>query len=173
MWAGPWLRDIAGLDAAAVSFSLLSGAVGFVVGNVLIGIVAVRLSRRGVSLFVVVGTGMALFMLVQLAVIVEWTVAPWALWFVYGMLGTIGILSFAVISQEFPDHLTGRASTAMNVMVFGAAFALQWGMGEIISLWPTAADGGYAASGYRVAFTVALVLQALALAWFVVAPRRQ
>ena len=172
LWAGPWLRDIAGLDPEAVSFTLLSGAVGFVVGNILIGFVAVRLGRRGVAPITVVGVGMAMFMLVQLVVIGEWIVAPWLLWFVFGLLGAIGVLSFAVISQEFPDHLIGRASTGMNVMVFATAFALQWGMGEIINLWPTAPDGGYAASGYRVAFIVALALQALALVWLVVSRRR-
>lgn len=171
LWAGPWLRDVAGLDPVAVSFTLLSGAVGFVIGNILVGIIAVRLIRRGVEPIVVVGVGMAVFILVQLAVIGEWTVAPWALWFIFGMSGAIGILSFSVLSREFPAHLTGRASTGMNLMVFAGAFALQWGMGEIISLWPTAADGGYAAPGYQMAFAIALALQAVALVWMVAARR--
>jgi predicted MFS family arabinose efflux permease len=172
LWAGPWLRDVAGLDPVAVSFTLLSGATGFVIGNILIGFVAVRLGKRGVAPIVVTGVGMAAFMLVQLLVIGEWIAAPSVLWLVFGMLGTIGVLSFAVISQEFPAHLTGRASTGMNLMVFAAAFALQWGMGEVINLWPATADGGYAAPGYRVAFAAALVLQAIALAWLVAGGRR-
>ena len=143
------------------------------IGNILVGVIAVRLSRRGVAPIVVVGVGMALFILVQLVVIGEWTAAPWALWFVFGMLGTIGVLSFSVLSQEFPAHLSGRASTGMNLLIFTAAFALQWGIGEVISLWPTPADGGYAGPGYRAAFTTALVLQALAFAWLVVARRRR
>ncbi len=173
LWAGPWLRDIAGLDSVAVSFTLLYGAIGFVIGNIVIGAVAVRLSQRGVAPIVVTGVGMALFMLVQLLVIGGWTAAPPVLWFVFGMLGTIGVLSFAVVSQEFPDHLTGRASTGVNMMVFGMAFALQWGMGEIINLWPATADGGYAAPGYQAAFTTALILQAIALVWMVVGRRRR
>ncbi len=171
LWAGPWLRDVVGLDAVAVSFTLLAGAVGFVIGNILIGVVAVRLTRRGVAPIVIVGVGMAAFMVVQVLVIAEWVAAPSVLWFVFGMLGTIGVLSFAVLSQEFPVHLTGRASTGMNLMIFVAAFALQWGMGEVINLWPGTADGGYAAPGYRAAFTVAFVLQAIALAWLVAGGR--
>ena len=171
LWAGPWLRDVAGLDPVTVGFTLLSGAAGFVVGNILIGVIAVRLIRRGVAPIVVVGVGMALFMLAQLAVIGEWATVPWALWFVFGMLGTIGVLSFSVLAREFPAHLTGRASTGMNLMIFATAFALQWGMGEIISLWPPAADGGYAGPGYQTAFAIALALQAVALVWMVVARR--
>ncbi len=171
LWAGPWLRDVAGLDPVAVSFTLLSGAVGFITGNILIGFVAMRLSQRGIALITIFGTGMALFMLVQVVVIGEWIAAPWALWFVFGMVGTIGVLIFSVLAQEFPIHLTGRASTGLNLLVFATAFALQWGMGGIISLWPAAADGGYAASGYRAAFTIALALQAIALVWLVAGRR--
>ena len=87
------------------------------------------------------------------------------------MSGNIGVLSFSVVAQEFPANLTGRSSTGLNLMIFATAFALQWGMGEIISLWPTAADGGYAVSGYQMAFGIALGLQAVALAWMVVARR--
>lgn len=171
LWAGPWLRDVAGLDPVAVSFTLLTGAVGFVIGNILVGVVAVRLIRRGVAPIVVTGVGMALFILVQLAVIGEWIAAPAALWFVFGLSGTIGVLSFSVLSHEFPTHLSGRASTCMNLLVFTAAFALQWGIGEVISLWPAPADGGYAGSGYQAAFAIALILQVVALAWMVVARR--
>lgn len=167
LWAGPWLRDVAGLDPNLVAITLLSGAVGFVIGNILVGVIAVRLAKRGVAPIVVVGVGMALLMLVQLVIIGEWVAAPRVLWFVFGMLGTIGVLSFSVLAQEFPAHLSGRASTGLNLLVFSTAFALQWGMGEIINLWPAAADGGYAASGYRAAFVTALVLQAIALVWLV------
>ncbi len=167
LWAGPWLRDVAGLDSVAVSFTLLSGAVGFVIGNILVGAIAVRMGQRGIATVIVFGVGTALFMLVQLVVIGEWIAAPWALWFVFGMVGTNGILSFAVLAQEFPAHLSGRASTCLNLLVFSSAFALQWGMDEIINLWPAAADGGFAGPGYRAAFVTALVLQALALAWLV------
>lgn len=171
LWAGPWLRDVAGLDPAAVGYTLSSGAIGFVIGNILVGIVAVRLAKRGIPPIVVVGVGMTLFIVVQLVIIGEWVAVPWALWFVFGMFGTIGVLSFSVLAQEFPAHLTGRASTGMNLLIFVAAFALQWGMGEVINLWPAAADGGYAAPGYRTAFVSALVLQILALAWLVIGRR--
>jgi hypothetical protein len=59
----------------------------------------------------------------------------------------------------------------MNLMIFAVAFALQWGMGEIISLWPTAVDDGYAGPGYQAAFGIALILQVVALTWTVAARR--
>ena len=50
------------------------------------------------------------------------------------------------------------ARRRLVLLIFGAAFALQWGMGEVINLWPVSADGAYSVIGYRAAFGVALAL---------------
>jgi predicted MFS family arabinose efflux permease len=173
LWAGPWLRDIAGLDSRAVSFTLLSGAAGFVAGNIIGGLAAERLGRRGISPIFAAGTGMGIFIVLQLAVILEWTTAPTVLWFAFGAAGTTGVLSFSVLARAFPRDLAGRASTAQNLWIFVFAFALQWGMGEIINIWPAEADGGYARVGYRAAFAFALALQAAAFVWMLVARERR
>ncbi len=168
LWAGPWLRDIAGLDSWTVSFTLLAGAAGFVLGNVVVGLVAERLARRNIPPLVTAAGGMAMFILVQLLVLFEWTSAPGFLWFIFGATGTTGVVMFSVLARMFPPELAGRASTAQNLLIFGAAFALQWGMGEVINLWPVAADGAYSVMGYRAAFGVALALQVSAFAWMLI-----
>ena len=94
------------------------------------------------------------------------------LWLLFGFFGTAGILAYAVLSQSFPTHLSGRVNTALNLLVFVAAFAAQWGIGSIIELWPTTVDGGYAPAGYQAAFGIMLVLQTLALIWFFLAGRK-
>ncbi|MBO6782751.1 MAG: MFS transporter [Alphaproteobacteria bacterium] len=165
LWAGPWLRDVAGLDSRALSFVLLAGAAGFVVGNIGAGLAAERLARRGVQPLTVAAAGMAGFMVLQAVVILEWTSAPTLLWFVFGGFGTTGVLAFAVLARTFSSELAGRANTAQNLLIFATAFALQWGMGEIINIWPANADGTYAQVGYQAAFGFALVLQVSAFAW--------
>ena len=60
--------------------------------------------------------------------------------------------------------LTGRATTALNLLVFLTAFASQWAFGAIVNRWPLP-DGGYQAHGYSVAFGVFLALQLCAFAW--------
>jgi len=119
------------------------------------GAAAQRSLRRGVRL-------------VQLLVLLEWTSAPGLLWFIFGATGTTGVVVFSVLARAFPPGLAGRASTAQNLLIFAAAFALQWGMGEVINIWPVAADGAYSVIGYRAAFGVALALQAAAFVWMVV-----
>lgn len=167
LWAGPWLRDVAGLDSRLVSLVLLAGAAGFVAGNLAAGLAAERLARRGIPPIIVAGAGMAAFMVVQVLVLLEWTAFPVLLWFAFGAMGTTGVLAFSVLASTFSTGLAGRANTAQNLMIFAMAFALQWGMGEVINIWPVTADGGYAAPGYQAAFGVALLLQAVAFVWLV------
>lgn len=172
LWAGPWLRDVAGLDSRNVSFVLLSGAAGFVAGNLVAGLAAERLARRGVAPIIVAGAGMAAFMVLQALVLLEWTQFPVLLWFVFGATGTTGVLAFSVLARTFSAGLAGRANTAQNLMIFAMAFALQWGMGEVINIWPVTAEGGYAQVGYQAAFGFALVLQAIAFVWLVLGRER-
>ena len=50
LWAGPWFRDVAGLDRIGVANHLMAMAVAFLVGILLSGAVADWFVRRGVDL---------------------------------------------------------------------------------------------------------------------------
>lgn len=166
LWSGPWLRDVAGLDRAAAAHQLLIVAVAMIIGFLVMGWAAERLSRRGIRPLTVAVAGMSLFMLGQSAIVAQWTAATSVIWLAFGFFGTSGIVPYAALSQRFPPDLAGRLNTGLNLLVFVTAFASQWGIGAIINLWPPAAGGGYDAGGYRVAFGVMLFLQVLSLGWF-------
>lgn len=171
LWAGPWLKDVVGLDRTGVANVLFWVAAAMVAGFIVLGSLAGRLSRSGISVMTTAVTGMCLFMGILLLVLIgphHWT-RP--LWMLYGFFGTSGILSYAALSQEFPAQLSGRVTTAVNLLVFVAAFVEQWAIGAIIGLWPVSVDGSYALAGYRAGFAVMLGLQALALGWFFIAGR--
>ncbi len=170
LWAGPWLRDVAGLDRMAAASHLFAAAAAMVAGFVLMGAIAERLSRLGLKPLSVAVAGMVLFMLTQALITAGWTEATLATWMAFGFFGTAGTVTYAALSQSFPPHLSGRVNTALNLLVFVAAFATQWGMGAVIDLWPKAADG-YPPAAYQAAFGLMLALQLAALAWYA-APRR-
>jgi len=168
LWAGPWLRDVAGLERGPIAQILLMIATAMVVGFVVLGAIAERLSRLGVRPLVVAVGGMIAFMIVQSLIILEVTSWVRTVWVLFGIFGTTGIIPYAVLSQSFPLHLSGRVNTGVNLQVFIAAFSAQWGIGAIINLWPIASDGGYSAAGYQTAFTMMLCLQVICLLWFIV-----
>jgi len=167
LWSGPWLRDVAGFERTAIAHVLLTIAAAMVAGFIFMGAAAERLSRLGIKPIVVAATGMGAFIAVQALLISEATAWAHTLWILFGIFGTTGILPYAVLSQSFPLHLSGRVNTAVNLLVFVAAFSAQWGIGAIINLWPGTADGGYAPPGYQAAFGMMLLLQILSLLWFI------
>ncbi|MFZ1830379.1 MAG: MFS transporter [Candidatus Competibacteraceae bacterium] len=170
LWAGPWLRDVSGLDRAATAEYLFWIAAAMVAGFLGMGQLTYRLSRLGMAPLGVAMGGMALFMLVQLALLLGWgPIGP--LWGLFGCFGTAGTLTYAILTQVFPPTQAGRVNTALNLLVFVAAFAGQWSMGAIINHWPLD-SGGYAEFGYRLAFGLALALQALTWVWLLIVARR-
>lgn len=170
LWVGPWLRDVAGLDPMLRATWLAAVLAALLAGYVLTGAVAERLGRLGVGSMTVATWGMGVFMVVQVGIIAGITELALPLWMLFTFFGTSGVISYAVLSQRFPGSVSGRVTTALNMLVFVAAFALQWGIGAIVDLWPTTATG-YDPAGYQAAFTFVLALQVAGLAWFHIAPR--
>ncbi len=172
LWSGPWLRDVAGLDRSAAAQVLLVIAVSMVAGFFGFGALAERLGRRGVTLLSVAAGGMLVFMFAQLLLIVVGDSFTISVWMLFGFCGTAGILPYAALSHHFGPQLSGRANTGLNLLVFIAAFAAQWGIGAVISLWP-ATGSGYAAAGYHAGFGLMLALQSCGCVWFVIAGRKR
>ncbi|MFH1982312.1 MAG: MFS transporter [Pseudomonadota bacterium] len=172
LWAGPWLRDVMGLERMAAAKILLLVAVAMVAGFLTLGMVSSRVNRSGQRPHSAPVGGMLLFMTVQALLLLRPPLPAAVQWMAFGFFGTSGILSYAALSQQFPPALAGRVNTGINLLVFVAAFICQWGIGAIIQWWPHRAAGVYATEGYLAAFGVMLALQAAAMIWFWVSGRR-
>lgn len=168
LWSGPWLRDVAGLDRGAVASHLLIITTAMGVGFLGMGLLAERLTRLGIRPMTVAGTGMTGF-IAMLTLLAAGSVEPTMLWMLLAGLGIFsaaGSLSYALLSQHFARDLAGRANTALNVLVFVAAFAVQWGIGIVLSGREDPVTHRYDPAGYRFAFGGIAGLQVLALLWF-------
>jgi predicted MFS family arabinose efflux permease len=169
LWAGPWMRDVAGYDRMGVAKGLLMIAAAMIAGFALLGALAERLSKLGIKPLHVAVFGMSVFMVVQMLIILEWTPSAIPLWILYGFFGSTGIITYALLSQSFPGSLAGRVNTGLNVMVFVTAFGGQWGIGEVINLWPISREGNYASVAYKAGFGLMLALQVISVLWFIIA----
>jgi len=173
LWAGPWLRDVAHENPKAVAAHLAALALAIIAGFFVTGTAAERLMRRGVAQTTIIGGGMVLFTLVLASLAAGFGQAPLATWLAFGFLGASSMLAYSALSGAFPRHLAGRVNTALNLVAFVAAFAIQWGMGAVINLWRTPSGETYGAPGYQAAFAVLTVLEVAALAWFALPRHRR
>lgn len=177
LWAGPWLRDVVGLDRAAGTGQLFWMAIGMTAGFVTTGWLSGSLAQRGVPYVVSANIASALFMVVNATMIFGdlWRGAPslqvTALMLAFGFLGTIAIIYFTPLQQAFPIELSGRATTSLNFVVFPCVLLGQWGVGKILDLWPRPASG-YAPEGYAVAALAFVALQVVSLLWILLSPAR-
>jgi len=172
LWAGPWLRDVAGMDRLEVANALFLHNAGMVIGVLTLGVIADRLQRVAVPTITTVAGAMVLSMAAQLGLaleLVEWAVP---LLFLFGFGGASTILVYAVYANHFPAALIGRVNTAQNKQIFIGSFIVQWGIGLIIGMWPEPAPGRYAPEAHQVAFFVVLAIELAALVWFLW-PRRR
>jgi predicted MFS family arabinose efflux permease len=168
LWSGPWLRDVAGMDRLGIAGILFWMAAAMTAGYVIIGFITERLNRSGIQPLTTAVWGMSLFMGVQLLLIIAPTGWATLLWMLFGFIGTTGVVPYPALAMSFPPQLAGRVSTGLNVLVFVAAFAAQWGIGAVIALFPVSAAGNYSPQGYQASFGLLLLLQGVCLVWYAV-----
>jgi len=168
LWAGPWMKDVGGLERDTLAIYLLANTASMGVGVALGGLVTDRLARVGIGLPKVLGASTVLFFGAQLIIIFELDSAGVWPWILFGLVGHMSVLAYAHLSHYFPLEFAGRANTSLNLVVFAGVFVVQYGMGVIINAFPLDVGGGYAHAGYRVAFAAALGLQVVTFLWFLV-----
>lgn len=161
LWAGPWLRDVAGFDpwTAALILSLMAATT--VAGFLAFGTAATRLAAHGIPTIRVGVAGMVIFMAVQAALILLPPGGSPFLWCAYTFFATSGILLFPALAALYPLALAGRVNTALNFLIFTASFAIQWLVGVAIDAFA----GTLGLKGaFDLSFAVLLALQAFGLA---------
>ena len=165
LWAASWLADVEGFDRQGVVNQLFTMALGISLGALLLGTLADRLRKRGVATEVLLAVFGALFMLAELALLLRVPLPSILPWSVVSIVGAATVLSYAIIADYFPIKIAARANGALNLLHFGWAFAVQYGVGLIVDYW-TPQDGHYPVAAYQAAFSFSLALQATAFAWF-------
>lgn len=170
LWAGPWLRDMAGLNAEQSASGLGIMAAGMAVGYLSVGAMAEWLERRGIPPVTQGAIGMGLHLLALVAMAAGWSGAPLLLAALYGLTGPSSTINYAVLTRRFPSHLAGRVNTSLNLTIFIAAFTLQWGLGALIGHWDKV-DGRWPPEAWAVGLGLPAAATFLALLWLLPACR--
>lgn len=160
LWAGPWLRDVAGYEGQARANTLLLYTLGMMAGVVASGAATSRAYARRYPAMAVVLLCNAGLLGAQVGLALRPSGgAITVLWMLFAFFASGATSGYVVVSQMFPAERTGRVSTAINTLTLGGAFVLQSAIGWILDLWPRTADGGWDPRGYSAALALSAAIQ--------------
>ena len=164
LWASRWMNVLEGMNGAAIASRLTWISAAMLAGFLFMGFFATRLVHRGSRLDWIYRGAMALALAAFALISLRPGLAGGLLWPMLGVCFSLSNISYTLVAQAFPASLSGRANTALNLLVFAGAFGLQWGIGGLVDTLQ--ADGWASDAAYRAAFLALLGGQAAALAWF-------
>ncbi|USX13830.1 MFS transporter [Oxalobacteraceae bacterium OTU3CAMAD1] len=167
LWISRWLTDVARFSDEAVGYLLYLSMAAIIFGAIAVGMITEWAGRRGVPPIRVAAAGVALFILVQLGFVFNWSPSFQTLSVLFTLVGTVTGIEYAIIAQNLPGTLTGRAATCLNLLIFLGAFAVQAGFGMVVGCWRPNLMQQYPAQAYQVGFAVLVLLQLPGLGWFV------
>jgi len=161
LWAGPWLRDVAGYDTQGSANILLAYTLAMMAGALVVGAAASRSKALGLPPMLVTLACTAGQVVAQIGLALQPT-APLAvggLWMLFAFCVAGATAGYISVGQMFPPEQTARVATAVNTLTLGAAFVLQAAVGWVLDLWPRTASGGWDPRGYSAALAVSLAVQ--------------
>ena len=171
LWAATWMRDVAGMrDRIAIGNVLVAFNIGMTMGFLLGGVLGDWLERRGIAPEHTLAAYCVIALLAQSWLMLAPTTLPHLAWGLYSFGANALVLTFSTMARQFAPALTGRVNTSLNLLGFGSAFLLQWGIGAVLNQWPIE-EGRYAAAGYYAAWLTLLAAQVFAVAWLLVQMR--
>ena len=168
LWAGEWLRDVAGLNQDETTNMLLLLNLSLLVGMILTGFIPnflrrFKLSQIDIYLYItivlLIGHSILTFEIMPKSSI------PWIL---VGISANSAILAYSWLNSQFPLSDAGKTSTALNLSLFVCGFILQYAIGWIINFWERNSDNTYPAEAYSIAFGILLILQIFCIGIFLI-----
>ena len=166
LWISRWLTDVARFSDEAVGYLLYLGMAAIIFGAIAVGMITEWAGRRGVTPISVAAAGVSLFILVQIGFVLNWAPSYQTLSVIFTLVGTVTGIEYAIVAQNLPGSLTGRAATCLNLLIFLGAFVVQAGFGMLVGCWRPNLLHQYPAHAYQIGFAVLVLLQLPGLLWF-------
>ncbi len=171
LWVGRWLSDVGGYTDETVAFLLYLGMAALIFGAIAVGMITEWAARHGIAALDVAAAGVAIFVLVQAAMALNYAPSLRLLAVLFTLVGTITGIEYAIVAQSMPRSLTGRAATCLNLLIFTGAFLVQAGFGQVVAWWQPDPLQHYPAQAYQMAFALLVALQLPGLIYFLLRRR--
>ena len=164
LWVGPWFTNVIGVSNAQAAQNMFWISAVLMLGYLALGFLTKRVSKAGGDEDQIMLIGMGLSLLVFAVQIVQGEQSSLWGWLIHAFLISSGIMTYATCNKPFPKKLTGRSSTALNLLIFIGAFSIQWGIGIGIDIF--VALGLDSTDAMRLSLAILWVLQLFSWIWY-------
>ena len=160
LWTMAWLLEVNGLEAPKAAGVLFALNLGMLAGQLFIGTFGTRAARAGFGPPSWLRVGFGLTLAAEVVIVLGFGhsgMGPALLWFTVGLAMAVNGQGYLAAAEYFPVASFSRVSTAINLLAFIGAFAVQWGIGVLLTLLQAA--GSTRASALKVAVVCLIVAQ--------------
>lgn len=164
LWVGPWFTDVVGLTNSQAAQNMFWISAVLMLGYLALGFLTRRVSKAGGDEDQIMLIGMGLSLILFAVQIVQGSGSSVWGWLVHAFLISSGIMTYATCNKPFPKKLTGRSSTALNLLIFVGAFSIQWGIGLGIDAFT--AMGLSSTDAMRLSLAVLWLMQLGSWLWY-------
>jgi predicted MFS family arabinose efflux permease len=161
LWFATWASTVDGRSPGGTAALLFTLNLGLLLGQAAITAGAGALANAGLSRERMMTAGLALALLVE-GLLVAGAVRGLGFWLALGIFNAAGAQVYGVATSHFPRAVAGRVSTALNLLAFTGAFAIQWGIGVALQAM------GNPPGSLRRVLAALWLSQVLAVGWSVV-----
>lgn len=164
LWVGPWFTNVIGVTNAQAAQNMFWISAVLMAGYLGLGFVTRLVSKAGGDEDRIMLVGMGLSLAVFAVQIFQGAESSLWGWLLHALLIASGIMTYSTCNKPFPKKLTGRSSTALNLLIFVGAFSIQWGIGVGIDLF--VALGLTSTDAFRLSLAVLWLMQFASWAWY-------
>lgn len=165
LWAGAWLREIAGFDRELAAIYLTAMAVALTAGSIGGGLLSVALDRFGFGVRHIVLGAAVIFIVSQFILIIGPADETAPVWVIFALTYNVITLSYSALAQHFRQELVGRANSLLNAVVVGLTFIVQYGFGIAIAAWSSDPGDQVPEIAFRITLGILLIVQLLCFVW--------
>jgi len=166
LWAGPWMVRVAGYTPIESATGLFWINITMLISFFLWGYFLPKITNLGFSALKILKLGLPVSFLIMLMIIILGSKAG-AFYITLFILSSIFLsVTQPAVGLSFASHLSGKALTSFNLLIFLGTFIMQWVMGLVIDLVKT--FGYTEIIGFKAAFSFFLFLSLISYIFFLI-----
>ncbi|WP_170179640.1 MFS transporter [Parashewanella spongiae] len=163
LWIENWLQTVSNAPQSKIDVYLVIMAIAMTISLLSTGYIARVANHFKIPLENILAFLVVIYIAIELVLITAQSNYDWIWWVLLSLISQIFNLSYAVLTQHFQKTHSGRANTALNVVVFSSVFVIQYLIGLIV----TASNHYFdLATSYKVSFMLPVLIQAFCLGVF-------